>query len=70
MKAVLKKTSTLEGFTPGKFYEYFDEYWIENATLRFIFRDDTGKERILNERMFKINFYGGTSGIAEKYKDF
>lgn len=70
MKAVLKKDSTLEGFTPNNFYEYMDEYSIEHATLRFIFKDDNGKERIFNERMFKNNFYGGTPGIAEKYQGF
>lgn len=59
MIAKLKEDRTLDGFTPGKEYKYFDLYNIETAELFFHFNaDDTGKHRKMNEREFTMHFNG------------
>ena len=59
MIAQLKEGKTLDGFTPGKEYKYFDLYNIETAELFFdIMEDDNGKKRKMNEREFTAYFNG------------
>ena len=59
MIAILKEDKTLDGFTPGKEYKYFDLYNIETAELFFHIReDDNGKKHKMNEREFTTYFIG------------
>lgn len=67
MIAVLKEGKTLEGFTHGKEYQYFDLYNIGDAQLSFHFRsDDNGKKRTMNEREFTMYFWGRYSDSSFK----
>lgn len=57
MKAVCKDTHSIEGFTIGKEYEFYDMYNVGTAKLSFhIKADDNGRRKILNERLFTMNF--------------
>lgn len=59
MFATLIEGKEYEGFTPGKEYEYYDQYSTANAQLTFFIKcDDNGKQRKMNERIFTSHFHG------------
>lgn len=58
MVATLKEGRTVEGFTPGKEYSYYEQYNIEKGNLSFYILDDEGNRKILTHREFAQNFWG------------
>lgn len=64
MIATLRKEGEINGFSHNKDYKYSDQYNVGNAELKFYFEsDDNGRRRILNQREFETNFYGGYERI-------